>query len=507
MRFFLIILLFISSVSNAEKFYISIIGNSGNSGSFASPWDLATALDHPAAVDPGDTIYILAGTYTGTFISELAGTLVSPIKVIAQGRVIIDGSLVGETIKNIPALRVNGPYTWYIGIEITNSDPDRAILIEGSNPDERRGGALDVFGPGVKIINCILYDTGQGLGAWTPATDSEFYGNVIFNNGWDAPDRLHGHGIYTQNNTGLKTFKDNIVLHNFFYGWHVYSSAGQINNFLFQGNVLFNDGSLIGGESPLNDIELDTNFLYNDVLNLGYISTANDGLILRGNFIPYGMYLFWWQNVTATGNTFFSTRSLYSAAMKIYWAGAPNLSTFDFDNNIYYKGTAPPEYAIVEWHNTVASTGDVYYLDDWQGLGQDAGATIVSYPELVNDFVLNGRKVEVRRNAYDANRTHIIIYNWDLLSTINVNVNGILSEGSTYELRNVLDYFGDVITGTFAGGDSLSVPMTGHTVALPFGYDEVMGPSTFPEFGTFVLINTGEPEVVPVIIGRRVSIQ
>src|SRR6185295_4046668 len=43
-------------------FYVASNGSSSGSGSMTAPWDLQTALNHPAAVHPGDTIWVRGGT-------------------------------------------------------------------------------------------------------------------------------------------------------------------------------------------------------------------------------------------------------------------------------------------------------------------------------------------------------------------------------------------------------------------------------------------------------------
>ena len=65
-----------------------------------------------------------------------------------------------------------------------------------------------------------------------------------------------------------------------------------------------------------------------------------------------------------------------------------------------------------------------------------------------------------------------------------------LEIGDTFKLHNSQDYFGDVISATYTGGDTISIPMTGHTVALPIGADVTapVNPSTFPDFGEFYLM-------------------
>ena len=57
----------------ASDFYVSPSGSAGNTGSISSPWDLQTALNQPAAVRPGDTIWLRGGTYRSGFRSNLVG--------------------------------------------------------------------------------------------------------------------------------------------------------------------------------------------------------------------------------------------------------------------------------------------------------------------------------------------------------------------------------------------------------------------------------------------------
>ena len=54
---------------------------SGGNGSISQPWDLQTALNQPASLVPGATLYLRAGTYTGKFFSYLTGSAASPITV------------------------------------------------------------------------------------------------------------------------------------------------------------------------------------------------------------------------------------------------------------------------------------------------------------------------------------------------------------------------------------------------------------------------------------------
>src|SRR5688572_20077343 len=79
----------------ASDWYVSPAGAPGNSGAIGSPWDLQTALNHPAAVKPGDTIWLRGGSYKGAYRSNLAGAAGAPI-IVRQypgERAILDGNI------------------------------------------------------------------------------------------------------------------------------------------------------------------------------------------------------------------------------------------------------------------------------------------------------------------------------------------------------------------------------------------------------------------------------
>jgi len=99
-------------------------------------------------------------------------------------------------------------------------------------------------------------------------------------------------------------------------------------------------------------------------------------------------------------------------------------------------------------------------------------------------------QIFVRTNAYEPGRANIVIYNWDLKDTVEVNVGHVLSLGARYEVRNAQDFFGPaVMTGAY-DGLLLQLPMTGLRVAKPIGF-ESPPPPTGPEFNVFILLPQG----------------
>jgi hypothetical protein len=265
-------------------FYVSPTGLATNNGSLQYPWTFTYALSGASsAIVAGDTVYLRGGTYTlatttGQYgwTSTLAGTENAPIVVESYPGewAILDGNLTGvaTSSRNVTVLVINGNYTWFQNFEITNSETDdRVISDSGSNPTDRRGNSVDDRATGTKLIDLVLHDTGQGIGGWANGNDNEYYGNIVYNNGWDAPDRTHGHGIYTQNDTGWKYYENNVIVNSFDKDTQMYGSdASSLNNFTFEGNTWMNKTALFGGDSPINNLTIDKNYFYLSSFTIGY---------------------------------------------------------------------------------------------------------------------------------------------------------------------------------------------------------------------------------------------
>ncbi len=79
-------------------YFASPGGSPSGAGTAASPWDLDTALrssgNPGGTIDPGDTLFLRGGVYTGVFVSNLAGSAGSPITVrsFPGEQAILDGN-------------------------------------------------------------------------------------------------------------------------------------------------------------------------------------------------------------------------------------------------------------------------------------------------------------------------------------------------------------------------------------------------------------------------------
>jgi hypothetical protein len=472
---------------NAADYFAAPSGKSSGDGSKTQPWDLATALAGPAKVQPGDTIWLRGGTYTGEFTSRLKGTKDAPITI---RQAFGERSTIDLVTKDRTALLdVEGEYVRFWGFEVTCSHPIRISKSGGpfAGPDIRRG-SIHCRASHVSFINLVVHDLGVGFGFWSEGEAGEVYGCLIFNNGWKAPDRGHGHGIYTQNVKGTKRLVDNVLFNQFSHGIHAYGSAkARIEGFHIEGNAAFNNGVLagpedlapnilVGGGAPARRITLARNFTYHSKpatsVRLGY-GAVNDDLTLTENYFAGYTEVRFWKTVTAKGNTFLGADSL----VRLESPRGVALPGYAWDGNTYRSSRQKysPLVAVQDGKSLANN------WQEWKKAGLDASGSHA-------EGKLSGVKVFVRPNLYEPGRAHVIAYNWDRSESVPVKLEGVLKEGQKYRLVSVHDYFGDpVLTGVY-DGKPVSVPM--RPIHPPPGVGMENAPiSTAPEFDVFVVLS------------------
>jgi hypothetical protein len=513
-------------------------GSATGQGTLASPWDLATALNggpNGTSVHPGDTIWLRGGTYRGGFVCNLIGTPTAPIIVrnYQRERAILDnGTMAAASGLRVPS---SSSDVWFWGLEFKDSEPTRVTTVVGSRPPIPRGNSdspVDVFGPNIKLINCISHDGTNGIGVWndntwSTARNAEVYGCLVYNNGWYEPGQnSHGHGIYMNNvnspsNPSQMQIRDTILWNNFGWGVHAYDGGGRpIENMLFEGMISFNNGAprAAYSKSAVRMPNIDTTgtlgtkgntirncYLYQpapdgngpgDIPNLlvGYPGTSNVDLTLEDNCIAGGLsaWLQSCQSGKSSGNIFMG----HGSATRFVQIDADNGQVptgFLWDNNTYYDATTPRSEdgrytfrckGVTDQLPGGGTTPDLRFPAWRSGTGFDTASKYYAGGTLPN-------RVFVRPNSYETGRANIIVYNWELRSAVNVELSGAgLVNGQAFEIRNVQNYFGTpVLTGTYdSAKPTLCLPMTDATVTAPIGFERYPIASTLPEFGAFVLL-------------------
>jgi hypothetical protein len=472
----------------SAEYFVSASGSATGDGSRARPWDLATALAHPAAVQPGDKLVVGEGRYEGGFTSTLKGKAEAPITVSAEGRVVIDCR--PRDARDSGLFSAEGEWAIFNGFEVTCSDLKRETSEKGSWPADIRRGGVSVRGSHLKVVNFIVHDTAQGFGLWgneERGEGGEIYGCIIYNNGWKGPDRGHGHGIYAQNARGTKRIVDNVIFNQFGHGLHAYGSEkATLRGFHVEGNAIFNNGSLnsltyrttdlaIGGGSAMEDITAIGNYTYGGGgLHLGYVATVqNRGVTATDNYIAGHVKFTALAEATFTRNTIIAAGTVASLQAP-HPAGA---GPYRWNNNTYLR--TKREWAAFNLLRADATSAATF--PQWQAqTGFDAES---QYDEAAP----RGVKVAVRPNQYEKGRAHVIVYNWDRAETVTVDLGGVLAVQQKFGIYSVQNLTGEpVLRGAYSG--PVQIPMKPTKPAAPVGLPDAVLPVTEPEFGVFVVI-------------------
>ena len=338
-----------------------------------------------------------------------------------------------------------------------SSDPKRQSTQDGSWPtDINRGVCVGDTrtASGAKIINLVCHDAAEGFELWQESSNLEVYGNI------DLQQRLERGDGPGPRARDLRAERERLEVH---HRQHhpaelrhqrpdLRVSAAPLNNFVVDGNIIYQAAKVMTGGTALELVfggsQVATNAFFRN--NAVYSKRG------RGVNFGYGAGL---RPATVTGNTIAS--SGYAVA-----------ATFDDTLDVL---TMTGNRIWGEVLNVNDSSQEIEY-EDWPG------NTFIRYTTRPT-----GTDVFVRPNKYEAGRGHVAVFNWGLAPSVNVDVSGILAVGAPYEVRNAQDYFGPpVVSGVYAGG-TITLPMSGLSVATPIG-GAVMPPPTGPEFNSFVVL-------------------
>jgi hypothetical protein len=426
-------------------------------------------------VAPGTTIWLAAGSYAGYFVSDLSCTADQPCTIRPEP---------GSSVRLDGSLALKGGYTTWRDLEITNTS---WTTRQGDNLPQIHS-VVEVFGPGIRLINNVVHDLAGGIYGYNGAADNLWYGNVVFNNGYLETDgEPVGHGFYLQNENGTKRLADNVVVNQYNFGIHAYgSSQASLRHIIIDRNVQANNRWLIGGGSPATDIQARGNLLYNSNMQFGYSNKLNEDAEIHNNYIANGtLQIHGWKTLDVQFNTIVSTHGT-NANFK-FTTPVTATQSIVWTNNTYYR----PE---TNDGKPFDIDGEGFYtLPEWQSRTH-YDATSKLRAELPQQ-----NAVFVRANEFDASRATVTIYNWQNQATVAVDLSSLnLRHGQAYRLRNAQNYLKEWRTFVYDGAP-IAVPMEGWTVATPYGASTPLAASTFPQFGTFILEPAGQKETITIL--------
>jgi len=468
-----------------QGYHVSPSGSSSADGSAAHPWSLDYAVTGAGGhIQPGDTVWLRAGTYKGKFVATVAGASGKPVvfRQYPGERATIDVANSTSTTARGDAFTVKGQWTVWWGFELMDSDQNR---YSNTRPNMIVNSASNT-----KYINLVVHDGGIGMYTYASYSNVEVIGSLFYNNGWQGTSGGGGHALYVKSNSGL-LLKDNIVFNQFGYGIHAYSEPGDgaLYRITLDGNVSFNNGSLpnnwsttpnanilFGGMQGVEQGRVTNNMAYfspglgTNNMMIGYSSYTNTDVVVQNNYAAGGQYVLTlgtWSQVSASGNELVGN----NAMVRLKDA---TLSGYSWASNIYRR-----DASATAWDYGTSS----YTFSGWKSTTGLGGSDQVNAAP-------SAPRVFVRPSSYEKGRANIVVYNWGDRSSVDVNLASVLPSGAHYEVRNVQNFYGSpVTTGVFSGG-SISIPMGGVAPAPVIGGSPHAPTKTGPIFDVFVVVVT-----------------
>jgi MYXO-CTERM domain-containing protein len=235
------------SAAHANTWHVATTGNDSNAGTAASPW--RTIQRAATAVQPGDTVTIHAGTYTG-FVVNARGTAAAPIAFVADGEVRIDGAATADR----DAVHVEGAS--YVTIEgLTVTGAGRAGI-----------SALDCDHITVRK-NRVDQNTKWGV-------FSSFCDDLVVEDNEVSRSGTQ-HGVYASNSADRPIIRNNVIWGNAMCGVHMngdinFGGDGVISGAVVENNVIRDNGRL--GGSAINGDGVTGAVIRNNVLDGNHAS-------------------------------------------------------------------------------------------------------------------------------------------------------------------------------------------------------------------------------------------
>ncbi len=391
---------------------------------------------------------------------------------------------------------------------------------------------------GIHIEGCLIYFNGYNGG---PGEEDD-----------DSKERSHGHGIYTNGDSSdaKRVIKGNIVFSNSQFGIKVYTQGGGIirnydvdNNFSFNNGTIFltytkgdnwkwvaNTNIFVGGHQPANNVSIQGNHAvyshfseytglnkaisneikYGKNMEIGFgMGYPNKDFVIQQNYIiggDKGVIILNPLDIVFSNNTvlnydkglqvvdYLSNRTVASSKSVF-----PFVNVKSWDNNTYYfpsnvktpmilnypDNTAPFPYKDknVSGHMIVRK----FDFKLWK-----AEFPVIDKNSKVIEGMPTGTEVIKNQNELEPGRYHVMAYNWDKKSSVDLDMTGIIPNGRVYRLRNAADPLAKPLYENASFSGKISLPMAALSIAVPNGVDipdnKMVRPrATGPDFGAFIV--------------------
>jgi len=291
-------------------YYVSTTGNDSNTKLQAhninTPWKTINAS--ATKLIPGDTLYVLGGTYVEVVSIQVSGTSTKPIVISAsKGQFpVIDGQNTLPTTDWTGLVNIDGNYVHISGFEVKNSGNyySRGVNLGGHHNTVSNFNVHHVQDNGILIQgdDCIVEDSR----VWQSC-----YNNVNnVRNGWasglsSARDKVNG---ITDN----AIIRRNIVYNNWGEGLSTYESQGT----LIEDNIVYDNYAQTVYISDASNVMFRRNLVYNTPNNVvgkqigaaladevSKVPRSDNNKLINNIFFNVDLSAFSWTIVTNSGLT------------------------------------------------------------------------------------------------------------------------------------------------------------------------------------------------------------
>ena len=310
----------VSHVSAASNtYYVSPSGRDSNPGSNTAPFK--TFPKAVSMLQPGDTLQVLAGTYTETLTLSNSGTASAPISILGNGAIVNMQGI------NANGIVVSGSYIRVSGFEVIGAT-DFGILVTGQN---------------VTIENNIVHDnvTRNGVGtcglstSWGSALKVKVGGqnttirnNTVYDNCGEGIAVTRGVTALVEGNTVSDSYGVNIYIDNSPYVNVRNNRSFCTGTHLRDGNratgIALGEESYSGWGAQLHDVFVSGNSITDCRTGVAayesYVGGTLTNVTITNNYVPSGqkrgvsLQTLANQNVVVSYNTLFNDIYVYQSA-------------------------------------------------------------------------------------------------------------------------------------------------------------------------------------------------
>ena len=411
--------------------------SSGNAQDSSHGWTFAWALDPANSVrQPGDTMYLHAGTYPGRHNVTVSGTAGNPLiyrNWNGQRVQLFNGE---DASSAWCPWQPMGSYVWLWGVELAYTNPANA------------GDAdiISIQGDHMKIINCVIHDAlSLGIDDFADnAVGTEVTGNVFYYNGrgpiGGAYKTQPGYAAYVQNKTPAtqKVYRNNILFSQWDCGWQFYgSNVTNLSNIKISHNVMFNNGNL-----QSKSVEQFQPNMYVGQGETGAGPQDRDTVV--GNISWYSMNPQHGDNVIMGYNGDGYT----NMAVDSNYFSSPNADGGNYSSILFTRGVATSNGLTSFKGNVLVGSSSPSSLSSTWPTGSYGNQY---YPS--GSFPNRGTEIRVDPNPYESKRANITVLNWGGAATVNVDLSSVLKAGDVYHIKSATNFYGpDLAGGTYNGG-------------------------------------------------------